>query len=297
MEDHGEVEAKDCGGARRWYGVERALAFALPLELFLIPIAFIVSAYIPLVVAVVAALIGWAVPGRPHVGKSVWRSIRETIVWLFAMLHIAIVGLWLYFAVLAYMSFRSAVKDADRVVIRDGGGLCHSDPDKEPVLFEITDKAEIAAFNDMFEFTGRSVPCMCCGYPGVDWWRGDKRVAVSAIHHGSALRVEGIPGDLRLSSASGRRIQKWLKEKCGVHEGRGSLPLYKTCRHYRDVIESEAGNLAKAGDDKKPTLDKVREEFAKAGKDFPSCPSGGEYSLSYGEDGTPKVKCTAPRHD
>ena len=265
MEDHGEVEPKNCGGARRWYGVERALAFALPLELFLIPIAFIVSAYIPLVVVVVAALIGWAVPGRPHVGKSVWRSIRETIVWLFAVLHIAIVGLWLYFAVLAYMSFRSAVKDADRVVIRDGGGLCHSDPDKEPVLFEITDKAEIAAFNDMFEFTGRTVPCMCCGYPGVDWWRGDKRVAVSAIHHGSALRVEG--------------------------------PLYKTCRHYRDVIESEAGNLAKAGDDKKPTLDKVREEFAKAGKDFPSCPSGGEYSLSYGEDGTPEVKCTAPRHD
>ena len=24
---------------------------------------------------------------------------------------------------------------------------------------------------------------------------------------------------------------------------------------------------------------------------------GGEHSLTYGEDGTPMVKCTAPRHD
>ena len=44
-------------------------------------------------------------------------------------------------------------------------------------------------------------------------------------------------------------------------------------------------------------LDDLRAEFKKNWKEFLSCPSGGEYSLTYGEDGTPEVKCTAPRHD
>lgn len=42
---------------------------------------------------------------------------------------------------------------------------------------------------------------------------------------------------------------------------------------------------------------KIRDEFKKSGKEFPKCPAGGEYSLIYGEDGTPMVKCTVPRHD
>ena len=286
----------DGGGARRWYGAERALAIVLPFELVLLPMAAIVSAYLPLVVVVVVALIGMAVPGRPHVGKSAWRTVRETLVWVFAALHIAIVGLWLYLAVFVEISFNAAVKDADRVVIRDGGGLCHSNPDKEPVIFEITNKAEIAAFNDMFKFAGRTMPCLCCGYPGIDWWRDGKRVAVSALHHGNALRVEGIVGDMRLTIESGRRIQEWLEEKCGIPEGEG-MPMYQYCRHTRSIIESAAQKSATAGAGSKPTLDALREEFKKNGKELPSCPAGGEYSLTYGEDGSPKVKCTVPRHD
>lgn len=308
VKEHGETSAGNdgetgtdsrrnvVGWARRWYGAERALAIVLPFELVLLPMAAIVSAYMPLVVVVVVALIGMAVPGRPHVGKSAWRTVRETLVWVFAALHIAIVGLFLYLAVLVVFSFNAAVKNADRVVIRDGGGLCHSNPDKEPVIFEITNKAEIAAFNDMFKFAGRTMPCMCCGYPGIDWWRDGKRVAVSALHHGNALRVEGIVGDMRLTIESGRRIQEWLEEKCGVPEGRG-IPMYKYCRHTRSIIESAAQESATAGAGNKPTLDDIREEFKKNGKELPSCPAGGEYSLTYREDGSPEVKCTAPRHD
>ena len=40
-----------------------------------------------------------------------------------------------------------------------------------------------------------------------------------------------------------------------------------------------------------------RKSFKKNGKEFPACPAGGEYSLTYGEDGRPEIKCTAPRHD
>ena len=177
------------GGARRWYGAARGLAIACPLALLLLPVSLSVSAYISIFVAVCAALLGLAVPGRPHVGKSAWRTVRESLVRIFAALHIIITGALLYYATglfgfLIDMNFRSAIKDADRIVIRDGGGLCHSKPDNEPEIFEITKKAEIAAFNDMFKFSGQTMPCMCCGYPGIDWWRDGKRVVVSAVHHG-----------------------------------------------------------------------------------------------------------------
>ena len=290
------------GGVRRWYGAARglALSFWAPFVCIASSLAFGFS-YLPLVVAIIVALVGALVPGRPHIGRSAWRIVREVMAWLFAAVHLAIVALWLYFATGAFdfviiPVFRAAVCDADRIVIRDGGGLCHSKPDEEPSLFEITNKADIASFNEMFKFSGRTMPCCCCGYPGIDWWRDGRRVVVSALHHGHALRVEGFVGDLRLTVVSSQRIQKWLEDNCGLTEDEG-IPKYQYCRHERDIIEDAAQNWATAGVERKPTMDDLRDEFKKNGKEFPACPAGGEYSLTYGEDGRPEVKCTAPRHD
>ncbi len=287
---------------RHWYGAARGMAIAFPLAFLLLALAVLVFAYLPLGVVVVSALIGWAIPGRPHNEKGAWRTVRESAAWLFAALHLVMVALWLYlatgfFCITFNSSFEAAVQGADRVVVRDGGGLCHSDPDKEPSLFEITNKVEIAAFNDMFKFSARTMPpCRCCGYPGIDWWRDGQRVVVSALHHGHALRVEGFGGDLQLTILSSRRIRKWLEENCGLTGGNG-FPRYRYCRHARSFIESAAQNWATAGAERKPTLDDLRDEFKKSGEEFPKCPAGGEYSLIYGEDGTPMVKCTVPRHD
>ncbi len=286
------------GGARRWYGAARGMAIAFPIVFLLPGFAF---SYLPLGAAVVSALIGWMVPGRPHTVKNAWRTVGESFVWLAAALHLALVALWLYlatglFGFLIDKNFRSAVKDADRIVIRDGGGLCHSKPDKEPSLFEITNKAEIAAFNDMFKFSGRTMSCKCCGYPGIDWWRDGQCVVVSALHHGHALRISGIGGDLRFTIESRRRVQEWLETHCGLTPGDNS-PRYRRCIMARARIESEVLDLAKTNDSKKPTMDDLRDEFKKNGKEFPACPAGGEYSLTYGEDGKPVVKCSAPRHD
>ena len=240
------------GGARRWYGAARglALSFWAPFVCIASSLAFGFP-YLPLIVAIIAAFVGALVPGRPHIGRSAWRIVREVMAWLFAAVHLAIMALWLYFATGAFdfviiPVFRAAVCDADRIVIRDGGGLCHSKPDEEPSLFEITNKAEIASFNEMFKFSGRTMPCCCCGYPGIDWWRDGRRVVVSALHHGHALRVEGFVGDLRLTVVSSQRIQKWLEDNCGLTEDEG-IPKYQYCRHERDIIEDAAQNWATAG--------------------------------------------------
>ena len=290
------------GGARRWYGAARglALSFWAPFVCIASSLAFGFP-YLPLIVAIIVALVGALVPGRPQVGKSAWRIVREVMAWLFAAVHLAIVALWLYFATGAFdfviiPVFRAAVCDADRIVIRDGGGLCHSKPDEEPSLFEITNKAEIASFNEMFKFSGRTMPCCCCGYPGIDWWRDGQRIAVAGVHHRSKLRVTGIGGDLCFTVESGSRVQRWLETHCGLTPGDNS-PRYRRCIMARARIESEVLDLAKTNDSKKPTLDDLRDEFKKNGKEFPACPAGGEYSLTYGEDGRPEIKCTAPRHD
>ena len=67
------------GGARRWYGAARGMAIAFPIVFLLPGFAF---SYLPLGAAVVSALIGWMVPGRPHTVKNAWRTVGESFVWL-----------------------------------------------------------------------------------------------------------------------------------------------------------------------------------------------------------------------
>ena len=224
------------------------------------------------------------------------------MVWILAAPNIVVVGACFYFTtgffgIALNSGFESAVKDADRIVVRDGGGGWSSNPEKDHVLFEITNKAEIATFNEMFRFCERELlQCKCSGYPGIDWWRDGQRIAVAGIHHNRKLRMSGIGGDLRFTAESKRCVQEWLETHCGLTPSDNS-PRYRRCIMARARIESEVLDLAKTNDSKKPTMDDLRDEFKKNGKEFPSCPADGEYSLTYGEDGRPEVKCTAPRHD
>ncbi len=300
--EHNTSVKNDCEKPRRLYGAGRAVAAAILVTIECLVISAssnFLFAYLPLAVVLAAALLGVLKPAPPCTGRSFWRILREAIVWFFALLHLFVIGIWLYFATGFFGfvidgQFTATVKDADRIVIRDGGGLCHSDPDKEPVLFEITNRAEIAAFNALFEFSGRSLPCKCCGYPGIDWWHDGRRVVISAFHHGRALRVEGVGRDWRVTPRSGKRLRAWLEEHCGITR-ENSSPRYQSCRMERSVIELEAMEMLDDG--MKPRLDDLRARFEKAGKTFPACPCGGEYRLSYDEDGTPTVSCSHPRHD
>ena len=85
-------------GACRWYGAARGLAIVLPFELVLLPMAAIVSDFLPLAVAVGAALICWVAPARPHVGKSARVGDSAWLAWFFAVVHLLILGFWVYFS-------------------------------------------------------------------------------------------------------------------------------------------------------------------------------------------------------
>ena len=111
--------------------------------------------------------------------------------------------------------FQAAVAEADRVVIRDGGFGCCTKPERDPVLLELKDPKEIAELRGIFKFKdlGSNSSCMCCGHPGIDWWKGDKLLARTAVQHLTALRWKRFHGDAELTSEAAEALTAWFSAR------------------------------------------------------------------------------------
>lgn len=111
-----------------------------------------------------------------------------------------------------------AIKEADRIVIRNGGhDCCGNDVDSQEIFVEITDAQVIEEFSQNFNFKrqypsmGTTVSaCSCCGYPGIDFYRDGKRIALTSIQHGTAVRWAGFDGDVNLSLKSAQWLASFL---------------------------------------------------------------------------------------
>lgn len=109
--------------------------------------------------------------------------------------------------------FLSTIASADKVVIRKGGyDCCKKSVDGDVVLLTITNAADIATFNEMFQLDDDSnSDCFCCGFPGVDWWRDGERIALTGIQHCQAIRWRGFSlGDRQLTGKAARELSDWL---------------------------------------------------------------------------------------
>ena len=51
---------------------------------------------------------------------------------------------------------------------------------------------------------------MCCGHPGIDWWKGDVLVARTAVQHLLGLRWKGFYGDAGLVPESRKSLAEWF---------------------------------------------------------------------------------------
>lgn len=105
-----------------------------------------------------------------------------------------------------------AIAAADRVVVRDGGFDGPRPADQQKVLFRIAKPAELREIYDNLQFVPDQERhrCNCCGYPGIDWYKGKQRLALTSVQHGAAIRWEGFPGDARLTEASSAWLKRWL---------------------------------------------------------------------------------------
>ncbi len=110
--------------------------------------------------------------------------------------------------------FAKLISSADRVVVRDGGYDCCGPIEGQRILFEVTDPDELAELSNNLQFVRKepSRSCACCGWPGIDWYCGDRRVALTSIKHGAALRWTGFPGDAELTPESAEWLQQWLEK-------------------------------------------------------------------------------------
>jgi hypothetical protein len=108
--------------------------------------------------------------------------------------------------------FQEAIAAADRVVIRDGGFGCCTKPERDPVLLELKDPKEIAELRGIFRFKdlGSNSSCMCCGHPGIDWWKGDELLARTAVQHLTALRWKRFNGDAELTPEASEALSAWF---------------------------------------------------------------------------------------
>lgn len=248
-----------------------------------------------------AVLIGILLPYRSDRGLSKARKVLFAVLAAPAALQLAATAFWVVYVsdLLVNVRFAAAIRDADRIVIRDGGGgCCGARPDLEPELYVITNRSEIAEFNKMVVFDRMDLPCMCCGYPGIDWWKGGKRVVMTAVHHGQTLRWgSGFCGDAHFAPGSARRLQDWFKAHCGVDIREQGSPFYRKCFFMRAEIEAKADAWTKSHDGRRPSLDDLRNPVPdEGGRNGLSCPVGGAYSLEYDEDGRPVVTCGSAGH-
>lgn len=108
---------------------------------------------------------------------------------------------------------------ADRIVVRDGGMDCCGPVDDDPVLFELTDQKEINNFIENLKIVKEQVAggCLCCGKPGIDFYKGEKRLALTSLKHGYAIWWKKLPSQATLTRPSREWIRAWLL-KHGVPE-------------------------------------------------------------------------------
>lgn len=107
--------------------------------------------------------------------------------------------------------FHRAIRAADRLVIRHGGFDCCGPVDNQRILFEVVDPAEVAQVRQHLQFRGfPSTGCGCCGYPGMDWYCGDTRVAHTSVQHWGGIRWRQFKGDAHLTEEASRWLQQWL---------------------------------------------------------------------------------------
>lgn len=150
-------------------------------------------------------------------------------------------------------AFHEAIAEADRIDIRRGGFDCCEPVNSDPVLFTVSGRAAVKQIASHIHLQSLKITdsselgeCGCCGYPGMDWYRGQKRVALTSVHHGKALRWGGFSttrimgrtvgyADAPLMPESGAWLTNWLAEH-GASEAQLDSP------RDIDANNSAAGN-------------------------------------------------------
>jgi len=110
--------------------------------------------------------------------------------------------------------FHETIRSADRIVVRIPEPEVAKSGKKDGVLFEVTDPSEVKEVYDRLAFGKpqyHKTRCGCHGYPWIDWYEGERCLALAALKHGRDIGWEGFPGQATLTGDSRKWLVDWLQ--------------------------------------------------------------------------------------
>lgn len=158
--------------------------------------------------------------------------------------------------------FFSTIRDADRLVVRNGGFGCCASVKDNSIRFTVTDPTELKSIRQHLQFvpfTNALVgACMCCGYPGLDWYKGSKRLALTAVQHGHGIRWREFGtsysgpfrhyGDVPLTIDSSIWLIEWLRGHGVTNDSDYSEQRLEELRKIADQAPDAAPEAAPSAD-------------------------------------------------
>jgi len=117
---------------------------------------------------------------------------------------------WIYDGAL-----HEVILESDRIVVRDGGLDCCKNIDKDTILYDTSDAYDVNLFLTKFNLNNYQRPvenANCCGWPGIDFYKGRKKLATTSLKGCKLIKWEGIPSDAVLTTGSQKWIKAWLIE-------------------------------------------------------------------------------------
>jgi hypothetical protein len=108
--------------------------------------------------------------------------------------------------------FHDTVRQSDRIIVRDGGFNGPLPLDRQRILFQVTNPAEIREVVENLQFQPQQTApsCACWGYPGIAWYRGRQCLAITSVQHCRAIRWKDFPTDAALTQPSAVWLKQWL---------------------------------------------------------------------------------------
>ena len=140
-------------------------------------------------------------------------------IYILACIAAVILGMVVYILLRVYTYagninsiFHDKITGCDKIVVRDGGYDPFVPYYSQKAIKIIIDPCDVNTFIKTIKFSRlqRIGRCDCYGYPGIDFYRNNKRILVTSIKHNIALCMPFINYDVKFTKRTRNFIENFV---------------------------------------------------------------------------------------